>query len=392
MKAPNQKNKNLKNFPKNFLWGVAHSSHQVEGNNKNNDWHEWEQKGKTKDFSGLACDSWNKFPEDHDLAQKLGCNAFRLSLEWSRIEPEEGKFNQKAIDHYRKVLQDLKARNIKTVVTLWHWTLPLWFSKKYGWHHKDSVEIFARYCEKVVGELGGEIDFLLTTNEPLMTFGKGYLLGDFPPGKIAPWKFLKARKNMILSHKKCYDVCKKQNKNLPIGITQYHSFIGSSKNPIAKLIRKIIFYRFYDQVGDKQDFIGINYYKKSDLPWKRNKNKKVTDFGWEIYPKGIYEVIMDAHRRYQKPIYIFENGLADKEDKYRKDYITDHLKYIKKAIEDGADVRGYFHWSLLDNFEWNEAFEMKFGLCEIDFKDKNRPRTPRPSFYHYQRIIKNNKS
>jgi beta-glucosidase len=143
-----------KKFPENFLWGVAYSSHQVEGNNVNNDWWEWEEKGKTKEKSGWACDSWNRYLIDHKLVEDLGCNSFRISLEWSRIEPTEGEFSEEALKHYKKVLADLEKRGIKRVVTLFHWTLPIWFAEKYGWHHPRSSEVFSKYCEKFLRNPG----------------------------------------------------------------------------------------------------------------------------------------------------------------------------------------------------------------------------------------------
>ncbi len=393
---------NKKNFPDNFLWGVGYSSHQVEGNNSNNDWWEWEQEGKTKERSGWACDSWNRYPVDHRLAQELGCNAFRLSLEWSRIEPKEGKFSEEAIEHYRKVLRDVKDKNMKCVVTLWHWTLPLWFSHRYGWHKKESVKYFTRYCKKVIEELGDEIDLLITLNEPRLPLNRGYIIGEFPPGKRNPYWFFKARKNMVQAHIKCYELSKKINRNISIGLTQYcndFNFVGRCK-PIKVLTEKIEdFYNwyFFTQIGEAQDFIGINYYYGYDykITWKYPFFERVVkndemrnNMDWEFSPKGIYELVMDAWRKYKKPIYIFENGAADAEDRIRSQYINGHLKYLHKAIKNGADARGYFHWSLIDNFEWLEGFWPRFGLCEMNYETMERK--PRQSYYFYQRIIKHN--
>lgn len=388
-------------FPENFLWGVAYSSHQVEGNNKNNDWWRWEEKGKTKDRSGWACDSWNRYPVDHKLAQDLGCNAFRLSLEWSRIEPEEGKFSNEAIEHYRKVLQDLKSRGMKRVVTLWHWTSPLWFADKYGWHKKESVDLFVRYCEKVIEELGEEIEFLITINEPMMPLNFGFLLGKFTPGIKCPFKFKKARKNLITAHKSCFEKAKKIKPDILVGITQlYNYFEPFNKNSIfwRYIVNKISYFNnhyFIDKIKDWQDFIGVDYYFHDRVKlnyrypfYKKNENKKVNDLGWEIYPEGIYHICKDAFSRYKKPVYVFENGLADAGDKYRAEFIKDHLKWLHKAISEGADVRGYFHWSLIDNFEWLHGFNPRFGLCAMDYQTMERK--PRPSYYEYQKIIKNN--
>lgn len=384
-------------FPKDFLWGVAYSSHQVEGNNKNNDWWQWEEKGKTKDKSLWACDTWNRYLVDHKLAGELGCNAFRLSLEWSRIQPQEGEFSDETLNHYKKVLQDLKNRGMKRVVTLWHWTSPIWFVKKYGWHKKESVELFEKYCEKVLEFLGEEIDILISINEPRLPLNQGYLLGKHPPGKRFSSNFFKARINMVEAQRKCYELCKKNN--ILSGITQFcndFDFIGGIKkiNYLVERIENFYNWWFFDQIGETQDFIGINYYTCYSVellpPFikRRGSEKKVTDMNWKIWPEGLYEIVKDAWQHYGKPIYIFENGLADAEDRYRTDFIKDHLKWLHKAIKEGVDVRGYFHWSLIDNFEWTHGFEPHFGLCEMNYKTMERK--PRKSYYEYQKIIKNN--
>ncbi|MFO7807545.1 MAG: glycoside hydrolase family 1 protein [Candidatus Moraniibacteriota bacterium] len=389
-----------KKFPEDFLWGVSYSSHQVEGNNDNNDWWRWERKGKAKDLSGKACDSWNLYEVDHDLARDLGCGGFRLSLEWSRIEPEKGEFSEEAIEHYRKVLRDIRRKGMKTVVTLWHWPLPLWFADECGWHKEDSVEYFTRYCQKVIDDLGKEIDVFVTMNEPMVPLLSGYLLGKFPPGKRSYFAFKKARTNMIEAHKKCYEIAKKNNSGMEVGITQlYNYFEPYSDFFLWKWLAGKIdnFYNqyFLKKICDHQDFVGIDYYFHDKIKlslkkpfYNRNENKKTTDLGWEIFPRGIYEVVKDAYGKYQKPIYILENGLADKDDKYRKEFLCDHLTWLYKAIEEGADVKGYFHWSLIDNFEWLEGFEPRFGLCEMDYEVMKRK--PRESYYYYREIIGKN--
>jgi beta-glucosidase len=391
----------IKKFPNDFVWGAAYSSHQVEGNNKNNDWWDWEQQGKTKEKSGWACDSWNRYPIDHQLVQDLGCGGFRFSLEWSRIEPEEGVFSSEAIDHYRKVLKDLKKRKIRTFVTLWHWSLPLWFAKKYGWHHKDSTKIFTRYCEKVIEQLGEEIDFLITLNEPRLHLNKGYITKEFPPGKRNPFFFLKARRNMVKAHIGCYETTKKINKNVNVGLTQYtNAFKYQGK---AKLLKKLTesienFYNWYFflQIGKAMDYVGVNFYYGYDYeikPWlpfvKRiNHPDLKSDLGWEFTPRGIHDVTMSAWQKFKLPIYIFENGAADSEDKIRARYIKEHLRWLHRSIRNGADIKGYFYWSLIDNFEWAEGFWPRFGLCEMDYQTMERK--PRKSYYFYQEIIKKN--
>lgn len=385
-----------KTFPKGFLWGVGYSSHQVEGNNKNNNWWEWEQKGKTKDKSGWACDSWNRYPIDHQLAQDLGCNAFRLSLEWSRIEPQEGKFDQDAIEHYRRVLQDIKKRGMKRVVTFWHYALPLWFAHNYGWENKKSIEVFSGYCEKVVKELGNEIDLIQTMNEPRLVLNRGYLTGERPPGKKCPLAFFRARKNMVKAHIESYKKIKKIKDNIPVGMTQYcndFDFSGGLRffNWLTEKVENFYNWHFFDRIGDSQDYIGINYYHGYKIDFKKPFVSELVqqdlknDMGWGMWPEGLYEIVMDAWDKYKKPIYILENGAADSEDRLRKAYIKEHLSWLHKAISKGADVRGYFHWSIIDNFEWDDGFGPRFGLCEMDYETMQRK--PRPSYYYYKKMI-----
>jgi len=393
-------------FPKDFLWGAATSSYQTEGNNFNSDWWEWEQRGKTKDKSGIACDYWNRYKEDHKLLEELGCNSFRLSLEWSRIEPEEGKFSDEAIGHYREILQDLKNRNIKAQVTFWHWTSPIWFQKKYGFHKKSSVDIFVRYVEKITKELGDSIDIFLIINEPMVPLGMGYLVGLFPPGKKNPLSFWQALKNISKAYVESYKLIHSLKPDAMVGMTHLYNWYDSGGyNIIGGILYKISkWFRiasFNRRIKGYQDFFGLNYYRLGKINLKKWKSKKINFFieedednvmGWIAYPEGMYEVIKEAHNDYKIPIYITENGFpsdAGLDDYSRIEIIRNNLKCIKKAIDEGINVVGYNHWSLMDNYEWLYGFEPKFGLVEIDFKTLERK--PRKSFYEYQTIIKNSK-
>jgi len=384
-------------FPKGFLWGAATSSYQIEGDNSNSDWWEWEQKGKTKEKSGEACDYWNKFESDHEIAQSLNCNAFRISLEWSRIEPEEGKFSYEVIEHYRSLLKDLRNKNMKTVVTFWHWVSPIWFQNKYGFHKRESVEIFTRYGKIVVDELGDLIDIVVTINEPMMPLSFGFLIGKFPPGKINPFAYKKASKNLAEAHKKIYTYSKEKNKNIPVGVTLLYNFFepNNKNNPLDRLIisfcKRFWNESFANSIVGFMDYVGLDYYfhNKVSILGRRNENKKTVDImGWEIYPEGIYESLKELEKLYDLPIYIMENGLPDARDKFRADFIKDHVAYVHQAIKEGVDVRGYFYWSLLDNYEWLLGYEPRFGLVEIDYKTMERK--IRPSAWEYAKICKNN--
>ncbi len=399
-------------FPKGFLWGTAISSYQTEGNNTNSDWWQWEQKGKTEEGSGLACDYYHRFKEDHDLLEKLGSKAFRLSIEWSRVEPEEEKFSQKEIEYYREILLDLKKRNIKIQLTLWWWTSPIWFSKKYGFHRKESVEIFSRYVEKIINELGDLIDLCQVFNEPMVPLGQGYLGGVFPPGHRNPIKFFKAVNNLASAYRESYDIIKEKYPNVLVGVSYLYNFYQSDGlsfltfflNKFAKWFRIGLLDK---KIKDKMDFVAVQYYRlgRIEFDWKKIKwdPKNQIFFGfsigedeknimkWISYPEGIYKVLMEVKESHNLPVYITENGVPTGKglnDEERIIFLKEHLKFIHKAIAKGVDVRGYNYWSLLDNFEWLYGYEPRFGLVEVDFKTQERK--IRKSALEYAKICKAN--
>ena len=373
-------------FPAGFLFGAATSSYQVEGGNIN-DWTKW-----SKGDAGRACDSYNLFKKDFDLAVSLGHNAHRLSLEWSRIEPKEGEFDERELKHYEEVIKALKERGLEPFVTLWHFTLPVWFADKGGWLNKDSVVYFERYVTKVAEtykHLG--IKFWVTINEPEIYTLNSYIRGIWPPGKKSLLYYRPVNNKLIKAHKSAYSIIKKIVPYSEIGIAKNNSYFEShGRNPWNKFIKVFADKHwnnyFLSRIKDQSDFIGLNYYFHNRINWwfNRNENKSVSDIGWEIYPEGLYRVLLDL-KLYNKPIYITENGLADSEDKKRGDFIKDHLNFALKAMKDGVKLRGYFHWSLLDNFEWQKGFGPRFGLVEVDYKTMKR--TVRPSAKEYKKII-----
>jgi beta-glucosidase len=412
-------------FPEGFLWGSASSAYQVEGGIENNDWAEAAKQGKVPS-AGRACDHYNLYEKDFDVAKSLSQNAHRFSIEWSRIEPEEGKFDQTEIEHYRKVIKALRERGIEPFITLWHFTLPIWFAKKGGFENKKAPFYFSRYCEYVVRNLGqgsmicpvkfGKADavkrqfdgvnFWITINEPLVFAGMGYLDGKWPPFKS--WRnplnfirYLKVVDNLVMSHNIAYIKLKRMNTNFKIGVAHQCIFFESNWNPFYKLSASLLNWfvnlRFLNKISQHQDFVGLNHYFRQKVslgadradcvPITEDNKSKVSDMGWEIYPRSIYEVLMKL-KKYKKPIYITENGLADAKDEKRAGYIRDYLHQVWRAIYDGINVRGYFYWSLLDNFEWAEGFVPRFGLVEVDYKTMERK--IRPSAYEYKKICENN--
>ena len=381
--------KKILRFPEGFLWGTATSAYQVEGGIENSDWSEGFPAGR-------ACDHYNLYEKDFDLIKKLNQTAFRLSIEWSRIEPEEGKFNEKEIEHYRKVLSALKSRNIKVMVTLHHFTNPAWLAEIGGWENPEIVFYFSRFARRIFIEYFDFVDFWITINEPLIYTSKSYLEGTWPPKIKSFFLSLKVIKNQIVCHKEIFDIFHKLKSDVRVGIAKNNIYFEpfNSKSNLDKFnisINRYFWNQFFlDRVRNHLDFIGLNYYfhLKIKFPSQiKNENKVVSDINWEIYPEGIYHILKEL-KKYGKSIYITENGLADAKDNKRSDFIKDHLYWIHKAISEGIDVQGYFHWSLIDNFEWEKGFEPRFGLIEIDYQTLERK--PRPSAKFYAKICKDN--
>jgi len=406
-------------FPKNFLWGAATSAYQVEGSNVN-DWSEWEKrtilkrlkkakKKKWPDYilrqyptpfdkenyiSGRIIDHYHLFKEDFNIAKMLNQNVHRFSIEWSRVEPEEGKFNQEALEHYKEVASFLKKQGIEPFVTLWHFTIPIWLEKKGGLGLERSVDYFLRYVEKVVHTLKDDVKFWITINEPIIYSVNSYFVGSWPPEKRNILLWIKLLKNLLKMHCKSFDVIKRIQPDSQVGIAKNVIYFSIYKNSyINRIIKRLADhywnFTFLDRMGDRQDFIGLNYYftKTLDLFFRDKSKMILSDLDWKIYPKGIYNVLIDL-KRYKKPIYITENGVADVRDKLRIKFIKDHLRWVWQAIHDGVDVRGYFYWSLLDNLEWDKGFWPRFGLVGIDYKTLKRE--IRASALEYAKICKDN--
>jgi len=413
-------------FPERFYFGSSTSSHQVEGGNRN-DWTEWERANADRlaaeakknppagarlrdgqgwpEFilknypnplqsenyvSGKACDHYNRYEEDFNTAKKLGHNAHRFSIEWSRAEPLEGRFNGKEIEHYRNVVRALKKRNLEPFVTLWHWTIPLWLRDKGGIENPDFPGYFSRYVETIAAALG-EVTFWITLNEPNSLARHAYLDGTWPPGKRNALSALKALKNLARAHRAAYRIIHAHIPKARVGWSSAVRFLEpATKNPLDSLsaaFARFWSYAFFLKItGSANDYIGLQYYRRSKVgfPMKITDEGDSSDIGWEVYPKGLYFLLKEMGR-YKKPIYITENGIADARDEKRARFIRDHLVWTKKAMDEGVDVRGYFYWSLLDNFEWSSGFWPRFGLVEVNYETLKRK--IRPSALTYKAII-----
>jgi len=409
------KKENILEFPKGFFWGASTSSYQVEGGIIN-DWSEWEKSEKRKnelkskklnleDFiSGKACNSYELFDEDLKCIKELNLTAYRFSIEWSRVEPIEGKFNEEAVGYYKKIIKKLRENNIEPFVTIWHFTNPLWIRDLGGWENKKTVFYYLRFLEKLIDSFGGQVKFWITLNEPQIYTGLSYASGVFPPQVKSLLRANKVFKNLMLAHKKAYILIHKKLGPRPmVGLSHNLIYYTACRKNIAyslliRLLDYILGSRFVRAIGKHQDFIGLQYYHhdrvrmslggKFIIACVDNENKDITDMGWEIYPEGIYHILKSLIK-YNKPIYLTENGIADRIDKKRAKFIKDHLYYIHKAIKEGAPVKSYIYWSLLDNFEWAHGWDPKFGLYAVDRKTFKR--TARPSAKIYSEICRDNK-
>jgi len=384
-------------FPEGFLWGAATSSYQVEGNNKNCDWWEWERSTRTKETSGQACRHYELFKNDFDLAKTLNHNAHRLSIEWSRIEPQQGRFSDKELRHYKEVISALKERGIEPVVTLHHFTNPLWFSASGGWLNKNSSEWFVSYVEKIVNELCGSVRFWITINEPLVYAYHSYCSGKWPPQKKS-FRLSRVVGNMLAdAHVKAYrsihDIYKKHALPKPLVSISKHlrAFVPYTNGPVNRfsiyLREKLFNFGFIEQLIKRGslDYIGVNYYTRdlidvrgiglnsllSETCVRTHRPLKKNYMGWDIYPQGLFDLLIKS-KKYGLPVFITENGICTENDKERWSFIRAHLISVHRAIEHGVKVIGYLYWSFMDNYEWDSGFGPRFGIIEIDYNTSKR--------------------
>lgn len=370
--------KETRAFPEGFLWGASTASYQVEGGIERCNWAAAAHRGLVPPC-GRACDHYHRFEEDFDIAKDLGHNAHRFSIEWTRIEPEEGKFDEKELEHYRAVVKALRARGLEPMVTLWHWTEPLWFAESGGFLRRDSAALFARYCERVVRALGSDVTFWITINEPQVITSNSYLRGKWPPFVKNPITYMRMLNALMRAHRAAYRAIKKTAISARVGIATHNIDFDPAPSfwhrRAARILDRFWNHRFLQKTRGTHDFIGLNHYFHHSLGKTPPKDVRRSDMGWEIHPESLYRLVRDL-RPYGLPIYITESGLADAKDIHRGAYITEYLAAVHRAIAEGADVRGYFHWSLMDNYEWSEGFWPRFGLVAIDYATLTRSVRP----------------
>ncbi len=422
-------------FPATFLFGTATSATQIEGGCASSDWSLFAREpGKTKhgDTPDVACDGWRRWPDDVALQKTLGLGAYRLSIEWARIEPRPGEIDRDALETYARMLGALRDARIEPMVTLHHFTLPLWLARRGGVLAADFAERFALFARVAVDALGDLCRLWITINEPNVLAAHAYLLGVWPPGEKNALHALRAHYALLEAHVAAYRVLKQARGDaVAVGVAHHLRVTeperaGERGDRLAARAFAHVFndafaaalcegkmygpldslwhgshgrrgFRVTEALGT-QDFFGINYYSRdvvrlslrhaAELFVARTVplGAEVSDLGWEVYPQGLGYLIRRWAERSRLPVYVTENGIADASDAKRGPFLVRHLSEIASAIADGVPVQGYFHWSLLDNFEWAEGYGPRFGLVEVDYTTQER--RPRGSARLYARIAR----
>jgi beta-glucosidase len=360
------------------------------------------------------------YKKDLLLLQELGVNAYRFSIEWSRIQPKENQWDEKAIAHYQEIVDILIENNIEPMITLHHFTHPLWFIKKYPWHEERSIEKFMTFTEKVLSSIRG-VKYWITFNEPYVLILGGYLEGCMPPGVNDVSLAIKALENILICHGKAYDIIHSRIPDAMVSVAHNMAALAPWKrwNPMDRLLSRIAKY-FYNHslldafltgrlhikfpfrkalvleipIKDKIDFFGVNYYTRIHMRFNPFKKMGVelrhrdidghglTDMGWEIHPYGLEKVLQYASKL-SVPMIITENGIATKSDRVKIRFMKAHIDTVERCIKKGLDVRGYFYWSLIDNYEWLQGLDARFGLYKVDFETLERKPTDAATYYSY---------
>jgi len=414
-------------FPQGFLWGTATAAHQVEGGNTNNNWYAWENEpGRVVQGQkcGLACDWWGgRWKEDMENAARDGQNTHRLSIEWSRIQPKPGRWDDEALEHYRQIIKGMIKLGLKPMVTLHHFTDPLWLYEKGGWENGQAPDYFAEYVKKVVPALKDLVDFWVTINEPDVYVTGGYIGGGFPPGKNDLGAAFTVMRNLLKGHAAAYRIIHELQPKAEVGYAKNYrgfepahawflpdvwmakfnstSFNDAFSNAlVGGLLKFALKKEMLPEAIGTQDFVGINYYSVDKVAFKPLAVKDV--FSRRFYaagsevsengfiantPRGMAEALKWA-RKFNLPIYITENGVEDSRDSLRPSYTVQHLHEVWKAANFNWKVKGYYHWSQVDNFEWERAWTQRFGLWGLDLDTQKRIR--RPSVDLYKEICSQN--
>ena len=394
----------MRGFPKGFQWGVATAAHQVEGNNVKSDfWLMENLKGSPfREPSGDACDSYHRWADDVAIIAALGLSTYRFSIEWARIEPEPGRYSQAEIDHYRRLIEACRAKGIRPLATFHHFTSPRWLAAMGGWGDAATPDRFAAYSARLVKDLGDGLDGVCTINEPNGPVEEFCLRGDKPvPGEAlfsmlaakaaGSTQFstyglgdaLKNRDGMIEGHKRARAAIKAQRASLSVGITLALTELSAEAGGEALYRHTFDVSRkpFYEAAkGD--DFVGVQTYTRTRIgPNGRiTPTEHVLPMGYEYWPTSLGACIREAARETGAPVLVTENGIGTEDDAERIRYTKEALASMLACIRDGIDVRGYIHWSLMDNFEWLEGYRPKFGIVSVDRQTFARTLKPSARF------------
>lgn len=413
-------NKHKHKFPANFFWGASTAAHQVEGSN-HNQWTVWELEhakdlAETADkrlnwlpdwgaikkqaespdnyVSGKGVRHYELYKEDFAIARQLNLNAFRFGIEWARLEPAKGKWDEAAIKHYREYIAALRRKGLEPFANIWHWTLPTWFTDKGGFAKRENIRYFERFVQKLADEYADQLDYVITLNEPNVYASFGYGTGQWPPNERNWAKSVWVYGNLVRAHKKAYRILKHAKPSMSIGVAAQLANI-QPKRPaslVDKLITSVMRYGwnwwFLNRIRRQQDFVGFNYYFTDYYKGFRRHNPEtpVNDLGWYMEPEGLYPLLTRVWAHYRKPIIVAENGVADEHDQYRQWWLEETMLAMEKALSDGIQVVGYFHWSLLDNFEWAYGWWPKFGLVSVN-RQQGMKREIRPSARWFAKAI-----
>lgn len=382
-----------RSFPDGFRWGTATAAHQVEGGNWNNDWWAWEHDPASgcHEPSGDAIDHYHRFDDDIRLLAQLGFTSYRFSVEWSRIEPEDGQFSIAALDHYRRMVASCRAHGLEAVVTLHHFTTPRWLAGQGGWADPATAERFVRFADRTAAHLGDLVSCVATFNEPNIVATMGHLAGVFPPGHRDVAERRRVNDVLIAAHRRAVPVVKAHVGDVPVGLTLAMSDYQAVADPdgarldeaVARVARiRTNMEDVYLQAARDDDFLGVQTYSRTrvgpDATLGPGEGMKVLAMGYELYPEALAATIRRAWEvAGQTPLVVTENGIGTDDDTERLDYLRRALEGVLDCLDEGIDVGGYFCWSAFDNFEWAHGYVPRFGIIDIDRSTLER--IPKPS-------------
>ncbi|MEB3203649.1 MAG: family 1 glycosylhydrolase [Candidatus Sericytochromatia bacterium] len=382
-----------------FLWGVSTAAYQWEGNNDQTQWLAFELAGKTEERAGAAADGWNRYREDIALAKGMGLTAFRTSLDWGRIEPEEGRIDAQAVARYHDMLSAMREAGLTPIVTLMHFSYPKWIEQRYGgWENRRSVYAFERFAGFVAREFGRDIEWYLTFNEPNVFLGGSYVTGAIAPGRKDVGRGLLAARNFVLAHQAAFKAIHAADPVARVSFNNYAAAYSLSlkaqpepSTDIPEDLGKDWMFNAQRPAGNKAkwlDYVALDYYCR----WRIGPGFQIKPaWQWEVYPQGLHHAVRNYHKWTGLPVLVAENGFATDDLKPRDDnwtreaYLVQHVAQLEKVRAEGVPVLGYVHWSITDNWEWG-SYRPRFGLYSVDCRNADYRRVPTEAAGIYARI------